>query len=216
MNGKRIFRIRFVIVILLGCSWLYAEEPESIQLPKPEMYGGKPLMEVLKERSSHREFDEKMLPPQTLSNLLWASWGVNRQDSGKRTAPSGRNLKDIDIYVVTGDGAYLYNAQQHILEKITSEDIRALTGRQAAAQSAPVNLVYVSDYSRMGNISEEEKDFLSAADTGFISQNTYLFCASEGLATFVYHGIYRLALAEKLGLHKRQTITLAQAVGYKK
>jgi hypothetical protein len=70
---------------------VFAEELKPIQLPKPQMDGGRPLMQVLKNRSSSREFSSEKLPLQVLSNLLWAASGINRPDSGKRTAPSAAN-----------------------------------------------------------------------------------------------------------------------------
>ena len=79
---------------------------------------GKPLMQVLKDRKSSRSFSPEKLPLQVLSNLLWAAFGVNRQESGKRTAPSAVNWQEIDIYVAMAEGLYLYNAKTHILEQI--------------------------------------------------------------------------------------------------
>jgi len=145
---------------------------------------------------------------------LWAASGVNRPDSGKRTAPSAVNWQELDIYVATAEGLYLYDAKSHRLNPILSEDIRALTGRQPFVREAPVNLVYVADFSRMGRGTNEEKEFYPAADTGFIAQNVYLFCSSEGLATVVRASIDRPALAKVMKLRPDQKITLAQSVGY--
>jgi SagB-type dehydrogenase family enzyme len=173
-------------------------------------------MQVLKDRSSSRSFGSDKLPLQVLSNLLWAASGVNRPDSGKRTAPSAVNWQELDIYVATAEGLYLYDAKSHRLNPILSEDIRALTGRQPFVREAPVNLVYVADFLRMGRGTNEEKEFYSATDTGFIAQNVYLFCSSEGLATVVRASIDRPALAKVMKLRPGQKITLAQSVGYPK
>jgi len=194
----------------------FAEELKPIQLPKPQAEGGRPLMQVLKERSSSRSFSSEKLPLQVLSNLLWAAFGINRPESGKRTAPSAVNWQEIDIYVATADGLYLYDAKSLMLNPILSEDVRALTGRQPFVREAPVNLVYVADFSRMGRGTNEEKEFYLAADTGFIAQNVYLFCTSEGLATVVRASIDRPTLARAMKLRPDQKITLAQSVGYPK
>ncbi|HYW44229.1 MAG TPA: nitroreductase family protein [Bryobacteraceae bacterium] len=85
------------------------QELKPIVLPAPQTSGGKPLMQALKERKSTREFSPEKLSPR-LSNLLWAAWGINRED-GRRTAPSASNRQEIDIYVVTADGAYVYDAK---------------------------------------------------------------------------------------------------------
>jgi SagB-type dehydrogenase family enzyme len=173
-------------------------------------------MQVLKDRGSSRSFSTEKLPLQVLSNLLWAAFGINRPDSGKRTAPSAVNWQEIDIYVATVDGLYLYDAKAQQLQPILSEDIRVMTGRQPFVKEAPVNLIYVADLSRMGTASKEDMDLYSAADTGFISENVYLFCASEGLATVVRGSIDRSSLAKTMKLRSDQKILLSQTVGYPK
>jgi SagB-type dehydrogenase family enzyme len=200
----------------LSTTPIFSEELKSIQLPKPQMDGGKPLMQALKDRTSSREFSLAKLPLHVLSNLLWAAWGINRPESGKRTAPSAVNYQEMDIYVVTSEGLCLYDAKAHMLKPILSEDIRAFTGRQPFVKEAPVNLVYVADYSKMTRSSNEDKDLFSAAHTGCIAQNVYLFCASEGLATVLRASIDRAALAKAMNLRPDQKITLSQTVGYPK
>jgi len=203
------------LVFSIFCS-AFAEELKPIQLPKPQVDGGKPLMQVLKERSSSREFSSQKMPLQVLSNLLWAASGVNRPESGRRTAPTAANWQEIDIYLAMAEGLYLYEAKSHLLKPVLAEDIRALTGRQSFVKDAPLNLIYVADFSRIGRGTNEEKDFFSAADTGFIAQNVYLFCASEGMATVVRANIDKPTLAKTMKLGPDQRITLSQTVGYAK
>jgi len=202
--------------LLLSPALSRAQRPEPIDLPQPRVDGGRPLMEALGERRSSREFSPRELPPQTLGDLLWAATGINRPDSGKRTAPTARNMQQIDVYVATSAGLYLYDHKEHALVPVLDADIRAATGRQEFAATAPVNLVFVADFARMGGASEEHKIFYSATDTGFISQNVYLFCASEGLATVVRGAVDREALAEAMGLRPDQRVILAQTVGFPK
>lgn len=194
--------------------FLLGAELDTLYLPSPRSEGGKPLMQVLGERRSSRAFRKEGLSEQVLADLLWAAFGVNRQESGKRTAPSARNWQEIDIYVTMESGCYVYDAARHVLVKILAEDIRASTGTQSFVAEAPVNLVYVADFSRMHGATEDQKRFYSAADAGFISQNVYLFCASEGLGTVVRGLVERGALAEKMALRTDQEIILAQSVGY--
>lgn len=198
------------------CAPLLAADLQDIKLPAPKMEGGKPLMQALKERASTRDFIPEKLSDQTLSDLLWAACGVNRPDSGKRTVPSARNWQEINVYVAMESGLYLYDPKAHLLKAVLAEDIRALTGGQPFVTNAPVNLVYVADLSRMEKAADGDKALYSAADTGFISQNVYLFCASEGLATVVRGNVDRKALAAKMGLRADQKIILAQSVGKKK
>ncbi len=206
---------RILIMTLLTLAWLSAAAGEltPIQLPEPRTDRGKPLMQALRLRQSRRRFGPDSLPSQVLSDLLWAAFGVNREDSGKRTAPSALNWQEIDIYVARADGLYLFDAHAHILNPVHAQDIRALAGRQELTQDAPVNLIYVADYSRM-QAADDIKRFYSAANTGFISQNVYLFCASEGLATVVLGLINRPDLSYAMHLRATQQITLTQPVGY--
>jgi SagB-type dehydrogenase family enzyme len=172
-----------------------------------------PLMNALSARKTSRAFLPDALPVQTLSDLLWAAFGVNRPESGKRTAPSAVNWQDTEIYVVMESGVFLYDASSHELDPVRAGDLRALTGTQPFVRDAPVTLVLVSDLSRIAAESQEQKDFYSAIDAGFISQNVYLYCASEGLATGVRALIDRPALKEALGLREDQRIIVAQSVG---
>jgi SagB-type dehydrogenase family enzyme len=208
---------RLVLVILLILPALTsAEGLKPVQLPKPQMEIGRPLMKVLKDRRSSRAFSTEKLPMQVLSNILWAAFGVNRPDSGKRTAPSARNWQEIDIYAATAEGLYLFDAKAHVLRQVLAKDIRGMTGRQPFVREVPLNLIYVADFSKMTGKTDAEKPFYSGADTGFISQNVYLYCASEGLATVVRGLVDREPLAKVMGLRTEQKITLAQSVGYPK
>ena len=217
MNTRSLQAACLVLAVLLICpSLVSAQELKPVQLPEPQMDSSRPLMQVLKDRSSSRAFSTEKLPKQVLSNMLWAAFGVNRPDSGKRTAPSAMNWQEIDIYVATADGLSLYDAKAHALKPVLAEDVRALTGQQPFVQEAPVNLVYVADFSRMGEREVDVKVFCSAADTGFISQNVYLYCASEGLATVVRGLIDRPALEKAMKLRPDQRVTLSQSVGYPK
>jgi len=189
--------------------------PVVIKLLKPQTDGGIPLMQALKERKSSRSFSNKELQPQVLSDLLWATFGINRPDSGKRTAPSAINMQEIDIYVAMRKGLYLYEPKKHLLKLVLSKDIRALTGKQKFVAVAPVNLIYVADYSKMSK-ARNKKSFYSAADTGFIAQNVYLYCASKSLATVVRGMFDKKALEKVMNLRSNQNIVLTQTVGYGK
>ena len=193
-----------------------ANEPKPIQLVHPTPGSSNPLIQLLEKRSSSREFSNEKLPLTIISAILWAAFGINRPDSGKRTAPSANNRQEIDIYLATGDGLYFFDANANKLNPVRGEDLRAKTGPQPFVKEAPVNLIYVADYAKIITESDEEKDFYSAVNTGFISENVYLYCASEGLATVVRGWIDRPALAKAMKLGPNQKIILAQSVGYPK
>jgi SagB-type dehydrogenase family enzyme len=171
-------------------------------------------MSALRNRKSTRSFSSRPLARQMLSDLLWAAFGVNRRDTGYRTAPSPMNSQEIEIYAATADGLFLYDPHIHQLVQLDKEDIRRFCGKQDFVADAPLNLIYVADFSRLVDRPDDRKLFYAAADTGFISQNVYLFCAASGLGTVVRDWIDRTALAEKMGLRKEQRIILAQTVGH--
>ncbi len=204
------------VLLLAGPGATMAEDLKAIPLMQFQSDTGRPLMHVLKERKSSRAFSPRKLPRRVLSNLLWAANGINRPASGGHTAPSAMNQQEIDIYVATTDGLYLFDAKGRQLRPVVKQDIRAMTGQQAYIQDAPVNLIFVADFTRMTQTPVEDRDLYAAADTGFISQNIYLYCASEGLATVVRGGIDRAALANIMKLRPEQRIILAQSVGYPK
>jgi len=191
-----------------------ARETDTIKLPLPDMQGGKPLMQALKQRQSTREFGARPLPQQMLSDLLWAATGVNRPRTGQRTAPSARDWREIDVYVATAEGVFVYLPDEHALRPVTKGDIRARTGVQDFVATAPVNLIYVADLDRMSGADADSQALYGATDTGFIAQNVYLYCASAGLGAVVRGSIDRDALAAILGLGPRQRIILAHSVGY--
>jgi SagB-type dehydrogenase family enzyme len=211
------FSVRSLLLVLFLCPALtLAQELKPLILPAPQTDGGKPLMQALRDRHSTREFSPEKLPPQVLANLLWAAFGINRPDSGKRTAPSAMNWQEIDVYVALPEGLFVYDAKGNKLDPILAEDVRAAAGVQPFVKDAPVNLVYVADFAKTGKSSPEDRNFYSGADVGFIAQNVYLFCASEGLAVVVRGSVDRTALAKLMRLRPDQKILLAQTVGYPK
>ena len=210
-----------VIILMLPLFTTIFQDPgltaevQNLRLLPPDTEGGKPLMQALSERKSSREFSRGELSPQVLSNLLWAANGVNRPD-GRRTSPSAKNTQEIDIYVAKKEALYLYNPKEHALTVVIPEDIRSRIGRQVFVQHAPVGLVFVANTGKFRGGSEEDALFYSATDTGYVSQNVYLFCASEGLSTVVLGTIDRDQLAKTMKLQPRQRIILTQPVGYPK
>jgi nitroreductase len=189
---------------------------EVIKLPPPQMKGGKPLMDCLKERQSTRGgFGPAVkLTDQQLSNLLWSADGINRPPK-HRTAPSAADWQNIDIYVTTQDGLFLYNNEQHTLTVLGKEDVRGVAGTQDFVPKAPLNLIYVADMARAvfgGNRMKDVEDSWSFANVGAIAQNVYLYCASENLACIVRAMFDKDAIIKTLKLRPDQKPILAQTI----
>lgn len=186
-----------------------------LPLPPPRTEGGQPLISALRLRRSTREYAARPLPSQVLSDLLWAAFGVNRP-SGERTAPYWRHVMVIDVYLAMAEGVWRYDPAAHTLLPHLTEDIRAQTGLQDFVAMAPLNLVYVAHGERMTDISSWERRLYASVDAGFIGQNVYLFCASEGLATVFRGAVDYAALARALLLPGQQFVTFSQTVGYQR
>ena len=167
-----------VTAAVLAGSGVGAQEGAIMQLPPPRPEGGKPLIQTLKLRRSIREYADRALSQQVLSDLLWAAFGINRP-SGDRTAPYWRHIMVIDVYAAMADGLWNYDPKRHVLQQHAHADIRAVTGLQDFVATAPLNLIYVAHGERMQDVLPEERRLYASVDAGFIGQNVYLFCASE-------------------------------------
>ena len=161
-----------LLLTLAVCIAVQAQDLKPIQLPAPQTDGGRPLMQVLKERKTQREFGPEKLPMQVLANLLWAEFGINLPD-GRRTAPSAMNWQEIDIYVAMGDGLFLCNAKSNRLEAILAHDVRAATGTQDFVATAPVDLVYVADLSKTGQAGVWQNSSLPPTQVSSARMSTY-------------------------------------------
>ncbi len=214
---KRSYSSAPVVAILLAFVFLQNIHSQDIVLPAADKTGGKPLMQALNERQTTRTFTGENLTNQQLSDLLWAGWGINRPEDKKRTAPSARNVQEIDVYAVMQSGLYLYMAETHTLKQIHNRDIRALCGTQDFVAGAPLNLVYVADLGKLGKKEGDEikeADLLSSyANTGFIAQNVYLYCASANLGCVVRGMVPKAKLAPEMGLRSNQVIILGHTIG---
>jgi hypothetical protein len=200
---------------------------EPINLTKPETEGGKSVLAALKERRTIREISSRALPPQMLSNLLWAAWGVNRKKGPfgmiGRTAASASNSQEIDLYVAMPEGAYLYDAAAHRLVPVTGADLRPLCGNRGRRPGvdAPVRLIFVADLEKYNHSGfdepglhdpEVQRSYYNVA-IGLIAGNVHLFAAAHDLAAW-FHNCDKAALAEALKLGSDQRVVYSQTVGY--
>ncbi len=213
-----------MLTVLAGTASSFAEDLKTITLVKPQTDGGKSVLAALKERRTNRNISAEKLPPQTLSNLLWAAFGVNREKGPfggpGRTAASASNSQEIDLYVALPEGVYLYEAIPHRLTPVIAGDFRRRSGRRSAAR-APVNIFYVVDIAKYTKApfqepglkdSEIQKSYYYVA-TGLIAQNVYLFAASQGLAAH-FHNCDKRNTPNEFKLRPEQRVLFSQTVGY--
>lgn len=178
-----------------------------------------PLRDALMARRSVRQFSPRRFrlsdgtDLQLLSNLLWTAWGFISPK--RRSAPSSHNWQEIDLWLLLPEGVFVYDAVGNRLVAQSDDDLRAASGVQEYVATAPLQIVLVAEKSKVTGKSPQGVMETIFTDSGYICQNIYLFCASEGLATVSRAWIDRPALAGKLGLGPTQAITLVQTVGWK-
>ncbi len=203
---------KLILSLVAGALCALNAADTVVKLPEPNKKGGMPLMEALANRKSSRSFNSKAdIQPDILGDLLWATWGFNRP--GMRTAPTAINLQELDVYVLKADGCWLYDAAKHSLVRTVAKDLRPATLgklRQPFVLDAPITLVIVSDKAKATSLGNRD---YSEIDSGYLSQNIYLYCASAGLATVV-RASFPPTLAKEMGLKETQYVTLVQCVGY--
>lgn len=224
MDRRTFLKAVPIVTVMAGTGSSLAEDLKPIKLVKPQTDGGKSVLAALKERKTNRNISSKELAPQTLSNLLWAAFGVNRENSPfrgpGRTAASASNSQEIDLYVALPEGVYLYEAIPHRLRPVVAGDFRRRSGRRSA-QRAPVNIFYVVDIAKYKKAPFQEpglrdpeiqKSYYYVA-TGLIAQNVYLFAASQGLAAH-FHNCDKRNTPTEFKLRPEQRVLFSQTVGY--
>lgn len=209
----------YVVFLILTCIMTVAcasNTPEKIVLEKPNLERGFSMMETFSKRKSVREFNEKELSKEDLSDLLWAANGINRED-GKRTAPSAMNKQEIDTYAFFKAGVYKYDHVNHALDLVVEGDKRdLLSGGQDFVATAPLVLLYVGDASKFAKAGDEKSKMLISMDAGIVTQNVNLFCASVGLVTVTRGWMDAEALSALLKLPETQIPLLNNVIGYQK
>ena len=175
-------------------------------LPAPQTTGGKPLMQVMSERKSSRDYKENQtVTKQDLSNMLWAAWGITHD--GKRTVATAMNRQELVLYVVTPTEVSRYNPEANTLTVVNTGDFRKLSTMQDFAAVAPINIVMVVDTSK------QERPEFQGCTAGAASQNIYLYCAQAGLKSVVRAGFDREKLPQALKLGANERILFVQTVG---
>lgn len=224
MDRRTFIKALPALGVLAGAATSFAQDLQSIDLPKPEKDGGKSVLAALWARRTDRNISPEKLPMQVLSNLLWAAFGVNRDSEPYggpgRTAASANNCQEIDLYVALPEGVYLYEAVPHRLSPVAAGDFRARSGSRAVA-AAPVNIFYVVDFARYAKApfwkpGLEDSDMLKSCyyvATGLIAGNVYLFAASQGLAAH-FHNCDKNNTPKEFKLRPEQHVLYAHTVGY--
>jgi len=206
----------FLIIAFLINIASVAQELLPIKLLPPQTKKGKSLMEALEGRCTTREYSDRAMSLQDISNVLWAANGINRAKEMKHTAPTAVNWQEIDVYAVLGKGIYLYDPHDSTLYPVVKGDLREQAGTQEYVKTAPLNLIYVADYAKMKSAEEAKKESYASADAAFIAENVYLLCAAFDMGCVVRASVDREKLSVTMKLRSEQKIVLGQTVGFLK
>lgn len=206
----------FLSIALIFSLIAISQELLPIKLLPPQTEKGKSLMKALEGRCTTREYSDRAMSLQDISNVLWAANGINRAKEMKHTAPTAVNWQEIDVYVVLGKGIYLYDPHDSTLYPVVKGDLREQAGTQEYVKTAPLNLIYVADYAKMKSAEEEKKESYASADAAFIAENVYLVCAAFNMGCVVRASVDREKLAVTMKLRAEQKIVLGQTVGFLK
>lgn len=194
---------KFIVTAVAVMAAVGAFALEPVKLNVPDLDRGKSLMRSLSERHSVREYADRALSLQDLSDLLWAANGVNRPETGKRTAPSAMDRRDIQVYVLTDKGVYLYVPEESLLRPVAEGDYR----QDVRGNKPAVNLLLVA---------EDGSSRFAGTDAGYVSQNIYLACTALGLATVSCGSMDEPAFRKACKLDDKQRIIVFHPVGYPK
>ncbi|MDR2651452.1 MAG: nitroreductase family protein [Prevotellaceae bacterium] len=207
-------KLSIIATMLLVTVFVSAQSLAPIKLNEPDKDRGTSVMKALNDRHSTREFSTEKLSLQDLSDLLWATNGINRPD-GRRTAATARNNQDIDVYAIMEEGAYFYDAKNNELTPVAEGDYRALIAdRQVSVKDAPVSLLVVSDISRFTGLDVETQKQWGALDAGIVSQNIMIFASGCGLVTVPRVYMNKDELKKVLKLTETQIPMINNPVGY--
>ncbi len=182
----------------IGTYKVYPNPLARIELPAPAQEGGMGLWTALKERSSIRDYDQSELLLPEVSQLLWASQGITREQGEWqfRTAPSAGALYPIETYLAVNraggllGGLYHYEVRHHRLAFLREDPLigmaltRAALG-QTACQRAAVVLVWTAVIARSARKYGERTYRYIYMDAGHSAQNVYLASTALGLGCCV-------------------------------
>ena len=191
------------------------EMTQTIKLLKPDTQCSKPLMKAMAERKSTRQFAPTPLSLEEVSDIMWAASGITHE-AKKQTAPSAMALYPIEVYAFFEQGVWRYDPASHTLVKVLDGDHRQVTAMQDFAWNAPLNIVYIANYSKYDDkpMPHEQMRLFCGMDAAGYAQNVSLYSAASGLKSVVRASAPKDELVETLKLSLiRYEFMLAQTVG---
>ena len=195
-------------------------------LPAPQKKGSVSVEEAIASRRTRRNFSEKPLPLESLSQILWAAQGITGGNGTLRSAPSAGALYPLDVYVVVGKasvqgleaGIFHYLPHPHGLRRIAPNDLRNTVARACLYQMwmarAPVDLVLTAEYERIEKKYGSHGKPYALMEAGHACQNIFLQAEALGLAAGIVGAFDDDKLAGALHLPPSHRPLMVMPVGY--
>ena len=199
-------------------------------LPAPRTDGTMSVERALANRRSHRDFQDRPISAEQLSQILWAAYGITLPlphpglRGGLRTTPSAGALYPLEIYVIVGNvegiepGVYRYISEEHKIVRIIDRDVRHELSNAALGQrmvrEAPVTLFYSAVFSRMTARYGERGIRYVFMEIGHSAQNVYLQAEALGLGTCAIGAFIDSQVRQVLQLPANEEPLYLMPIGY--
>ena len=173
-----------------------------VDLDPPDKRGGIPLWQVIAHRQSIRNFKNKPLDRVHVSQLLWATQGITREEMGFefRTSPSAGALYPVETYVIAHNienvdqGIYHYAVRDHKLEQLKKGDFRLDIAKAALDQdmayAASAVFVWTAVFARAKWKYGQRAYRYVYLDAGHIAMNFALTAVALGLGSCQIGALY--------------------------
>lgn len=196
-----------------------------IVLPSPAFSGEVTVEEAIRRRRSVRDFEDKSITLNHVSQLLWAAQGITNKE-GLRAAPSAGALYPLDVYVVVGNvidlkpGVYRYIPHGHKLALQLIGDKRKELSAAALHQNwlknAAVMFVFSAVYERTTKKYGKRGIRYVDMEVGYSGENFFLQCEALGLSTVVVGAFDDEKVKSVLSLSTNEKPLSIMPAGFKK
>ncbi|MBY9005189.1 MAG: SagB/ThcOx family dehydrogenase [Candidatus Lokiarchaeota archaeon] len=188
----------------------------NIKLSKPTLKGLKSLEECIYYRKSIRNFKQKDVDIDKISQILWVAQGYN---NSKRTIPSAGATYPLEIYLTyKNKGFFYYNLMKNILELKINKDLSYEIAKYAHSQvylyTAPINVIICADYSRTCVRYKEKGIRYVHFEAGHCAQNIHLQAVALGLGSVPIGAFIDYNIKEILRLPENLTPLYIICIGY--
>jgi SagB-type dehydrogenase family enzyme len=218
------FKMIFLIFSFISVINFYGQE-NMIKLPQPRKDSSFSVERAIYSRRSVREYQDKDLKLEDVSQLLWAAQGITSRH-GLRSAPSAGALYPVEIYLVATKveklqpGVYKYIPLTHSLRQVLQRDVRKEVCNAALGQScvldASATIIISVVFERVTRKYGQRGIQYTYFEAGCVAENIHLQAESLGIGTVVVGAFYDEKVKQALAMDTNETPVALMPIGYKK